>query len=99
MTATVIVETRHLDTDRRAREDYEVEEAGTDQQRRSRLIELVGRLYPAATHRSYADGAATFLDRDHLIVAFYERRTAAAANGRRGTPASRGSGQDSLFES
>lgn len=35
------------------------------------LVEAVAKLHPAAKMRSFADGAATFLDRQHLIVAFY----------------------------
>jgi hypothetical protein len=63
-------------------------------------VELVGRLHPTARPRSYADGAATFLDRDHLIVAFYERRDPAVRNGRRRTAGkARRPDQDRLFES
>lgn len=72
--ATIIVESRHLDTDARERVAYDVAAPRDAGQERSRLVELVSDLHPEATQRSYADGAATFLARDHLIVAFYESR-------------------------
>lgn len=97
-TTTVIVESRHLDTDARARDRFEVPPPATASEERSRLIDLVRDLHPAASHRSYAEGAATFLDRDHLIVAYYERREAPGANGRTGPSRSGRTAQDRLFE-
>lgn len=72
--ATIIVETRHLDTDARIRDAHEVVAPENAGQERLRLVELVSDLHPGAIPRSYADGAATFLGREHLIVAFYEAR-------------------------
>lgn len=97
-TATVIVESRHLDTDARVRDEYEVATPSDPVQERSRLVELVAGLHPRARHRSYADGAATFLDSDHLIVAFYQSRDLLGspnhgALAARGRPA-----QDRLFD-
>lgn len=98
-TATVIVESRHLDTDARVREEHEVAAPADLHQERSRLIALVRDLHPQATHRSYADGAATFLERDHLIVAFYESRDLLGQVGRSGLVGAAPPAQGSLFES
>jgi|FEC22Drversion2_1045045.scaffolds.fasta_scaffold09324_2 hypothetical protein len=94
----VIVESRHLDTDARDRGRHEVDAPSSPDQARARLVELVRGLHPEAVHRSYADGAATFLAPDHLIVAFYENRGPARRSVR---PSARNGGetQDRLFES
>ncbi|MBY0398563.1 MAG: hypothetical protein K2X91_19115, partial [Thermoleophilia bacterium] len=97
-TEMVIVESRHLDTDARERGRHEVDAPSTPDQARARLVDLVRGLHPEAVHRSYADGAATFLAPDHLIVAFYERR-GSALEARR-APALNGRGtQHRLFHS
>lgn len=97
-TATVIIESRHLDTDERVRDTYQIASPTDAGEERSRLVALVSDLHPGATHRSYADGAATFLDRDHLIVAFYERRDLVGAPARRGLAGDRRTAQDRLFD-
>ena len=38
---------------------------------RQQLTEVVAKLHPDARLRSFAHGAATFLNRQYLIVAFY----------------------------
>jgi hypothetical protein len=68
---TLVVEARDLDTDARSRECRSVRSPGTPLEQRRQLAEAVGALHPGAKLRSFADGAATFLDRQHLIVAFY----------------------------
>lgn len=70
-----------------------------ESQERARLLELVEGLHPGADHRSYADGAATFLDRDHLIVAFYESRDLQGRARRGGLTSVGRPAQDRLFES
>lgn len=96
--ATIIVEHRHLDTDERARRVYTVDAPGDDAQERARLLRLVADLHPEAANRSYADGAATFLSPDHLIVAFYERRTVRGRRDRGGAAAADRPPQDRLFD-
>jgi hypothetical protein len=92
--ATVVIEERHLDTDERRREERTVPSPHDPTEERTRLVQLVAELHPEATHRSYADGAATFLAPHHLIVAYYEQRIAFAGPPRRaGRP-----DQDRLFD-
>ncbi len=98
LTTTVIIESRHLDTDERVRGTYEVASPVDAGEERFRLVALVADLHPRAAHRSYRDGAATFLDRDHLIVAFYESRTVVDAPGREGLAGGGRPAQDRLFD-
>ena len=98
-TTTVIVESRHLDTDARVREEHEVAAPVDLVQERALLLGLVRDLHPRATHRSYADGAATFLDRDHLIVAFYESRDLLGRVGASGLVSAGRPAQGRLFDS
>lgn len=95
--ATIIVEHRHLDTDERRRRIYTVDAPIDDSQERTRLLRLVGDLHPEAAHRSYADGAATFLSPHHLIVAFYEPRAMPGRNARGGSATPQRAEQDRLF--
>lgn len=97
--ARVIVESRHLDTDVRVREEHEVNAPADLAEERSRLLGLVRGLHPQVTHRSYADGAATFLDRDHLIIAFYESRDLRGRIGSSGVVGAGGPAQARLFDS
>lgn len=69
--ATVMIEARHLDTDDRSRVTLGVERPRSDSEARRQLAELTAEIHPRARLRSFAHGAATFLDRDYLIVAFY----------------------------
>lgn len=68
---TLVVEARDLDTDERSSEVLAVAPPSGVCEQRVQLAEAVARLHPAATMRSFAASAATFLDRQHLIVAFY----------------------------
>lgn len=67
----IVVEARDLDTDERSRESVAVDPPADSSAQRSQLSEVATRLHPSARMRSFANGAATFLDRQHLIVAFY----------------------------
>jgi hypothetical protein len=67
----VIVEARDLDTDERSRAICVVGRPSSSAEQRGQLAEAAARFHPRARMRSFADGAATFLDRQHLIVAFY----------------------------
>ena len=73
-TITVIVESRDLDSDERERASYQVVAPHDEAQERSRLVELVAETHPEARPRSFANGAATFLAPQHLVVAFYTDR-------------------------
>lgn len=75
-TTTVIVESRDLDTDARERTSHQVPAPVNIDQERYCLVELVRGTHPGAKPRTFANGAATFLGRQHLIVAFYEERVA-----------------------
>ena len=93
-TVTVTVETRDLDTDERALTEFLVPAADSDAADRARLIESVARVQPDAKIRSFGNGAATFLGRQHLVIAAFresakERRVRARA--------ARSNEQDSLF--
>lgn len=68
---TLVVEARHLDTDERSREAVAVPRPHGSAEQRRQLAATAASLHPAARMRSFANGAATFLDRQHLIVAFY----------------------------
>jgi hypothetical protein len=69
---TVVVESRDLDTDERSISKLTVPAPETTTDQRIQLAEAAARFHPGAPMRSFADGAATFLDRQHLIVASYE---------------------------
>lgn len=75
---TVIVESRDLDTDARERRVHQVEPPRDELHQRRQLVALVADSHPGAKPRSFANGAATFLGRQHLIVAFYEALPARA---------------------
>jgi hypothetical protein len=67
----LIVEARDLDTDARVRRELDVD-APTDQAgQRAQLAAAVARLHPEARIRSFGNGAASFLDSSHLVVAHY----------------------------
>jgi hypothetical protein len=89
----VIIESRDLDTDERERVEIEVEPATELHQQRSTLIALVAERHQGAKLRSFADGAATFLDSQHLVVASYSPRTLA----RKPASADPDAQQDELF--
>jgi hypothetical protein len=93
MTALTI-EARDLDTDARRRRTLEAVPPLDPAHQRASLADAVARLFPNARLRSFSNGAATFLDSQHLIVASYA--DVPARNGRReeSEPAER---QESLF--
>jgi hypothetical protein len=68
---TLTIEARDLDTDARRRTTLEAALPADPTRRRGAVVEAVEHLFPGATLRSSADGAATFLDAKHLIVASY----------------------------
>lgn len=88
----VIIESRDLDTDARERVEIAVEPPTELHEQRSTLIAMVAERHPGAKLRSFADGAATFLDKQHLVVASYSPRTLA-----RGSGATARAQQDELF--
>lgn len=68
---TIVLEARDLDTDERARELATVPRPSGQSEQRRQLVQAASEHHPGAKLRSFANGAATFLDRQHLIVAFY----------------------------
>lgn len=70
-TVTVRVETRDLDTDARIRAEFAVAPRNSEALERAQLIELVAEVRPDARIRSFANSAATFLGRQHLVIASY----------------------------
>lgn len=68
---TITIEARDLDTDERSRTTVEIGAPQAPGQERGFLADAVAKSFPDAKLRSYADGAATFLDRQHLIVAAF----------------------------
>jgi len=91
VTARVIIEARDLDTDERERVEVEVDAPHEEHAQRTQLKELVAERHPGARLRSFADGAASFLGRQHLVVATYEPKP----RGRR--PSKQVAGQAGLF--
>ena len=67
----LIVEARDLDTDARARQEVDVDAPADEAGQRAQLASVVARLHPEARMRSFGNGAASFLDSSHLIVAHY----------------------------
>ena len=68
---TLTIEARDLDTDERTRTVLEVAAPADPAQQRAALADAVAQEFPDATLRSFSDGAASFLDSQHLIVAAY----------------------------
>jgi hypothetical protein len=71
MTAQITIKARDLDTDTKRVATIEVAPAWEPEEQRLQLARVVEEHHPGARLRSFADGAATFLDREHLIVASY----------------------------
>lgn len=69
---SVIVEARDLDTDARTRQVIEAHRPSGAAGRRTQLQSIVAELHPDAKIRSFADGVASFLAPQHLIVARYD---------------------------
>lgn len=82
--ATITITARDLDTDERSVVEVEATPPSGLAEQRTGLIGAVRELRPSARMRSFANGAATFIDRQHLVIAVYSslpkgRRTAASA--------------------
>ncbi|MDQ3571457.1 MAG: hypothetical protein M3383_01190 [Actinomycetota bacterium] len=69
----LIVKLRDLDTDARTVFEHDVPPPHSPSEARTRLIDAVADHKPGAEIRSFADHAASFVDGEHLIVAFFER--------------------------
>jgi hypothetical protein len=91
---TLTIEARDLDTDARRRTTVEATPPADLAGQREALIVAVTGVFPEAELRSFADGAASFLDSRHLIVASY----AEVPRPRRQTQITQGS-QQPLFAS
>ena len=83
LTTTLTIEARDLDTDAREQTVIDAVPPLDPGRQRTALAEAVGRLFPRARLRSFSNGAATFLDAQHLIVAAYAELP--RANGRAAT--------------
>jgi hypothetical protein len=79
----LIVESRDLDTDARSVATLEVEMPADHASQRAQFERAVAPLHPAARLRSFGNGAASFLDSQSLIVAYYCRSTEAPSSDRR----------------
>ncbi len=93
-TVTVRVETRDLDTDERVRSEFSVPAGDSEAADRASLIEAVARVQPDAKIRSFGDGAATFLGRQHLVIAAFRESARERRIRSRGGQSRK---QDSLF--
>jgi len=71
-TVCVVVKLRDLDTDARAVFEHDVSPPRDVSEQRARLIEVVAQHKPTAEIRSFADHAASFVDSEHLIVAYFK---------------------------
>lgn len=70
-TVTVKITERDLDSDERRTSERDVEAPGSQAEQRNGLIAAVRSVSPDARIRSFADGVATFIDRQHLVIASY----------------------------
>ncbi|MGH2986264.1 MAG: hypothetical protein ACRDLO_06215 [Solirubrobacterales bacterium] len=74
----VVIKLRDLDTDERTETSFEIDRVPDNALRQGQhLAELVAERYPDARQRSFADGVASFVAAQHLIVAKYLDGTAA----------------------
>jgi hypothetical protein len=71
-TVRVIVKLRDLDTDARTVFEHEVPPPRSPGEERTRLIEVVAEHKPDAEIRSFANHVASFVDSEHLVVAYFE---------------------------
>lgn len=67
----LVIEARDLDTDARSRRELEIDAPTDESGQRAQLATVVARLHPEARMRSFGEEAASFLDREHLVVAHY----------------------------
>jgi hypothetical protein len=70
-TTSLTIEARDLDTDARDQTVIAAVPPVDLSGQRTALIEAVRRVFPHARLRSFSNGAATFLDKQNLIVASY----------------------------
>jgi hypothetical protein len=91
MLTTITITARDLDTDDRTTLEVEADVSAAPGDQRAGLVQAVRAVHPEARIRSFANGAATFLDRQHLVVASY------AAIPKRGESRRGSSAQESLF--
>ena len=70
-TVQVVVKLRDLDTDARTVFEHDVTPPRSVGEERDRLVEIVARHKPDAEIRSFANHAASFVDSDHLVVAYF----------------------------
>lgn len=68
----MIVRAIDLDTDERTSTELDVEAPRDPALQRTQFVTIVGRLHPTARIRSFGNGAASFLSKDHLVVAHYD---------------------------
>lgn len=73
MRTHVTIKARDLDTDAKDVATVDVAPPFEPSEQRAQLTRLVEERHPGARLRSFADGAATFLSREHLIVASYSK--------------------------
>lgn len=71
-TVRVVVKLRDLDTDARTVFEHDVAPPRDVSEQRARLVEAVAEHKPAAEIRSFANHAASFVDSEHLIVAYFK---------------------------
>ena len=71
-TVRVIVKLRDLDTDARTVFEHDVPVPRDAAEQRGRLVDAVAKHKPAAEIRSFAHHAASFVDGEHLVVAYFE---------------------------
>lgn len=98
MNTQVTIKSRDLDTDAKeiATVEVEVELSRDPVAQRAQLTRLVEQRHPGARPRSFAEGAATFLTREHLIVASYAKLSSSRS---RAATAGETSTQEPLFVS
>jgi hypothetical protein len=71
-TVRVVVKLRDLDTDARTLFEHDVAPPASVAEQRTRLMEVVAQHKPDAEIRSFANHAASFVDSEHLVVAYFE---------------------------
>jgi hypothetical protein len=71
-TVRVIVKLRDLDTDAHTFFEHDVPPPRSPGEERETFIRLVAEHKPEAEIRSFANHAASFVDSEHLVVAYFE---------------------------
>jgi hypothetical protein len=67
----LVVEAQELDSDRRSRHEIELDAPTDESGQRAQLATMVGQMHPGARMRSFGGEAASFLGKEHLVVAHY----------------------------